>query len=164
MREKNSIKLNKQGSIRIEVEEAFKKKAPPSADQIVASLYPEPMQIRDYFAGRAWWELSLKGFEEDYIGDPSACLTFMTPVGIGYYLPAYLLLAVEQYEEGDVLTQSLAYRLSLYISKDETYGLSSLSIEKQTAIASVLQFLWEEYEDEGAVEAIESFWGRFIAD
>lgn len=161
MREKDSL-ISRRENIRDEVEKAFKKEGAPDASQIVASLLPEPLQIRAFFAGKQWWDLTLEGVCDDYIGDASACLTFMTPLGIDYYLPAYLLMAVERYEEGDVLTQSLAYRLSLYISKDATYRLSFLNIEKQKAIASVLQFLWDEYEDEGAAEAIEDFWGGFL--
>ncbi|MHA6159819.1 DUF6714 family protein [Pseudomonas sichuanensis] len=161
MRKKDSL-ISRQENIRTEVEKAFKKEGGPDSSQIVASLLPEPLQIRQFFAGKKWWDLTLEGFYDDYVGDSSACLTFMTPLGIEYYLPAYLLMATERYEEGDVLTQSLAYRLSLYISKDATYRLSLLSIEKQKAIASVLQFLWNEYEDEGAAEAIEVFWGRFL--
>lgn len=161
MRKRDSL-ISRQENIRAEVEKAFKEGEVPDSSRIVVSLLPEPLQVRDFFAGKKWWDLTLEGFCDDYVGDSSACLTFMTPLGIEYYLPAYLLMATERYEDGDVLTQSLAYRLSLYISKDATYRLSLLSIEKQKAIANVLRFLWEEYEDEGAAEAIEAFWGRFL--
>ncbi|AZL69161.1 DUF6714 family protein [Pseudomonas oryziphila] len=161
MREEDSLSSRKK-AIRNMIEAAFGREDAPNASSIVDSVCPEPLQIREYFSGRSWWVLTLKGFHDDYVGDSSACLTFMTPLGIDYYLPAYLLMATERYEEGDVLTQSLAYRLSLYISKDATYRLSLLSVEKQKAIASVLQFLWDEYEDEGAAEAIEIFWGKFL--
>ncbi|WP_252092407.1 DUF6714 family protein [Pseudomonas sp. MWU13-3659] len=148
-------------SIRREVEAAFGKAEPPEADQVVKSRYPEPLQIRDYFAGKRWWELSLKDFRENYVGDESACLSFMAPAGIKYYLPAYLLMATESYYEGDILTQMLSWSMQGYVKYDSHYELSSLSLPQKNAVASVMSFIWEAYDDEDAqavLEIIAEYW------
>ncbi|MCG8295572.1 DUF6714 family protein [Pseudomonas entomophila] len=162
MREEDSLSSKKQ-AVRAMVEAAFKKERAPDASRIVDSVYPEPIQIREYFSGKDWWVLTLNGFYDDYIGDPSACLTFMTPLGMKYYLPAYLLLAVENYYDGDVLTLELSSRMRTYVREDDMYELSALSDEQKKAVAAAMSFIWQEYGDEEAEEALEIMeqcWGK----
>ncbi|UVK80974.1 hypothetical protein LOY46_15430 [Pseudomonas sichuanensis] len=161
MREEDSLSSRKK-AIRDMIEAAFGREDAPNASSIVDSVYPEPLQIREYFSGKSWWTLTLKGFHDDYTGDPSACLTFMTPVGMKYYLPAYLVMAVESYYEGDVLTLELSSRMRSYIFEDSMYELSSLSYSKKKAVAKAMSFIWQEYADEEAREALDimgRFWG-----
>lgn len=44
-------------------------------------------------------------------GDASACLAFMTPEGWRYYLPAYLLVALE-WDEADVIADAVVGELT----------------------------------------------------
>lgn len=144
----------RQRSIRKVVEAAFKKENPPVASEIISSLHLEPVQIKDYFAGKRWWDITLQGLFDDYIGDSSACLTFMAPAGVEYYLPAYLLMAVEHYCDGGVVTEEFAYGLKRSIMRDDLYRMSLYGVEKKKAIVEVLVFLWKEYGDEEALEAM----------
>lgn len=154
MRDEDSLSSRKK-AVRDVIETAFGKESAPNASRIVDSVYPEPLQIRDYFSGKNWWDLTVKGFYDDYVGDPSACLTFMTPFGIKYYLPAYLVMAVESYYEGDVLTLELSSRMRTYIFEDSMYELSSLSYGEKKAVAKAMDFIWQEYADEEAREALD---------
>ncbi|WP_194790887.1 hypothetical protein [Pseudomonas sp. UFMG81] len=152
-------------SIRREVKAAFGKAEPPEADRIVKSQYPEPLQIRDYFAGKNWWDITLQGLFGDYVGDASACLTFMTPIGVEYYLPAYLLMAAEFYYEGGVVTEDFAYGLKRTVMREDLYGMSLYGGEKKKAIVVVVGFLWNEYGDEEALEAMRVIalrWGEGV--
>ncbi|WP_248920764.1 DUF6714 family protein [Pseudomonas entomophila] len=153
MRVQDTLKA-RQASIRKLVETAFKKENPPDASEIISSLHLEPLQIRDYFAGKRWWDITLQGLFDDYIGDSSACLTFMAPAGVEYYLPAYLLMAVEHYYDGGIVTEDLAYGLKRSIMRDDLYRMSLYGVEKKKAIVEVLVFLWKEYGDEEALEAM----------
>ncbi|WP_248920760.1 DUF6714 family protein [Pseudomonas entomophila] len=162
VRENDSLDSRRK-AVRVMVEAAFRKESAPNVSHIVDSAYPEPMQVREYFSGKDWWLLTLKGFYDDYVGDPSACLTFMTPLGMKYYLPAYLLLAVEDYYEGDVLTLELSSRMRTYVREDDIYGLSALNDEQKKAVAAAMRFIWQVYEDEEAeevLEIIEQCWGK----
>ena len=153
-------------SIRREVEAAFGKAEPPEADQIINSQYPEPLQIRDYFAGKNWWDITLQGLFGDYIGDASACLTFMTPIGVEYYLPAHLLMAAEFYYEGGIVTEDFAYRLKRSVMREDLYGMSLYSDEKKRVIVATMGFLWDEYGDEEALEAMKVIalrWGEGVS-
>ncbi|WP_422404056.1 DUF6714 family protein [Pseudomonas sp. GZD-209] len=153
----------RQGSIRKVVEAAFKKENPPGASEIISSLHLEPLQIKDYFTGKRWWDITLQGLFDDYVGDSSACLTFMAPAGVEYYLPAYLLMAVEHYYDGGVVTEDFAYGLKRSIMRDDLYRMSLYGVEKKKAIVEVLVFLWKEYGDEEALEAMRAVamrWGN----
>ena len=161
MQKTDSITL-KQFSAREIITLAFKRTAPPDACQLVASAYPEPLQIRDFFNGRNWWDVTLDILVEDYVGDASACLSFMTIVGMSYYLPAYLLIACEQYEEGDVISKELPSSLLMYAKNNDVYNIKSMNDAQQVAVARVLEFLFQTYEDEDAYEALEFFWGDFL--
>lgn len=122
---------SRQVSIRKLVEAAFKKEGPPSPSKIISSLHLEPLQIRDYFAGKKWWDITLQGLFDGYAGDSSACLTFMTPAGVEYYLPAYLLMATEHYYDGGIVTEDFAYGLKRSIMRDDLYCMSCYEVKKK---------------------------------
>jgi hypothetical protein len=44
-------------------------------------------QVRDFFRQKRWRDIS-HSVLRTYIGDESACLSFMSPVAFRYYLPA----------------------------------------------------------------------------
>lgn len=161
MQKTDVIKL-KQSSIRESITFAFKNTVPPDACQLVVSSYPEPLQIRDFFKGRNWWDVTLDILVDEYVGDASACLSFMSPVGMSYYLPAYLLIACEQYDEGDVISKELPSRLLMYARDNDFYKIKCMDDAKQAAVAQVLEFLVQAYDDEDAYEALDFFWGKFL--
>ncbi|OXJ14216.1 hypothetical protein CFB39_23990 [Burkholderia sp. AU6039] len=117
----------------------------------------------NFFAGKNWWDITLESLEKEYVGDGSACLSFMSPMGRNYYLPAYLLIACEQYYEGDVISQGLPGRLKMYAGMDDFYQISSLGNAKMQVVAKVLKFMHEVYDEEDAKDALDLFWGKFLS-
>ncbi|MFJ4345409.1 DUF6714 family protein [Pseudomonas sp. NPDC089401] len=161
MRGKNTLNKS-QIEIRLKVERAFGNKPPPPAEEIINTKYIEPIRIRDFFKGKPWWEITLEKLQTDYSGDGSACLTFMSPKGRNYYLPAYLLLTTESYYEGDVVTLDFPSRLLMYAKDDDYFEITGLKNEEMVAIAEVLRFLVTEHDDEDAQEALDFLWKQYL--
>ncbi|WP_194790889.1 DUF6714 family protein [Pseudomonas sp. UFMG81] len=160
MRKDNSLS-QMQMEVRHEVERAFKRECPPESEKIIDTGYIEPLQVREFFSGRPWWEITLEVLRSEYSGDASACLSFMSAEGRNYYIPAYLLMAVEKYYEGGVVSADFSARLLMYARDDEFYRVSELGVEKMHAVAEVLRFLVDFYDDEDAQDALDVLWGDF---
>lgn len=88
------------------VEHAFANRPYPG-DELIAdadSRYEdyEGHAVTAFHRGKRWQEITLRHLLDEYAGDPSACLAFMTPEGWRHYLPAYLLMALEGDEAGAI--------------------------------------------------------------
>jgi hypothetical protein len=94
------------GRSRPSVERAFANRTYPGDDRIADSgpRYPsyEGRIVTDFHRGKDWREITLRHLFDDYPGDATACLAFMQPEGWRYYLPAYLLIALD-WEESDAV-------------------------------------------------------------
>ena len=88
------------------IERAFAERAYPGDDCIADSdaRYEsyEGHAVTAFHRGKPWKEITLRHLVDDYAGDPTACLAFMTPEGWRYYLPAYLLIALQPDEAGAI--------------------------------------------------------------
>lgn len=157
MREFDSLS-QVQLEVRLGVVRAFGKKMPPEPSGIVSSKCIEPVMVREFFKGRCWWDVTLQMLQSDYPGDSSACLSFMSPEGRSYYLPAYLLIASEYYWEGGDISLEFSSRLLMYAQDDQTYKMSTLTSGEMKAVADVLRFLVAAYDDEDAQEALDCLW------
>lgn len=157
MREINSLS-QAQLEVRLGVERAFGKKMPPEPSEIISSKCIEPVMVREFFKGKCWWDITLQMLQLDYSGDGSACLSFMSPKGRSYYLPAYLLISSEHYWEGGDISLEFPSRLLMYAQDDQTYKMSVLTREEMKAVADVLRFLVAAYDDEDAQEALDYLW------
>jgi len=71
----------------------------------------EAEQIRDYLRGKKWQDLTAESIWQEYKGDPGALLPFMTPIAMRYYLPAFLLMGIREYEKSDIIFDSVIYNL-----------------------------------------------------
>jgi hypothetical protein len=93
-------------TLRRAVEHAFAKREYPGDDRIADSdpRYPayEGHTVTAFHQGKDWREITLRHLFDDYPGDPTACMAFMQPEGWRYYLPAYLLIALD-WEESDAV-------------------------------------------------------------
>ena len=86
--------------------EVFSPQKYPGHERIVPSrpyLDLEREQIRDTFKGKMWQTINFQYLEENYDGDKASCLNFMTEESFRYYLPAYMLICIHNYQESDVL-------------------------------------------------------------
>jgi hypothetical protein len=88
------------------VEQAFANRPYPR-DKRIADADPryedyEGHAVAAFHRGKRWQAITLRHLLDEYAGDPTACLAFMTPEGWRYYLPAYLLMALEGNEAGAI--------------------------------------------------------------
>jgi hypothetical protein len=95
---------------------AFADREYPGDDRIADSdpRYPtyEWHAISAFHRGKRWQEITLRHLLHDYPGDPTACLAFMQPEGWRYYLPAYLVIALDWVESdavGDAVVEALTH-------------------------------------------------------
>ena len=163
--------------VRRQVELAFAERAYPEDDRIADSdpRYDdyEGHAVARFHRGKHWEEITLGHLREDYEGDATACLAFMTPEGWAYYLPAYLLVALDWEDSGaigDAVIGSLTHpraRATAYARVADDLGLdreevlagqtarfderlAGLAGEEVTTVRSVLEHIAERIDVEHA--------------
>ena len=69
----------------------------PADDQLAGrdSCCGEYGYVAEFFRGRHWRDVTLESLK-DYAGPPAACLSFMSGAALRYYLPAFMLIALEE--------------------------------------------------------------------
>jgi hypothetical protein len=117
-----------------------------------SGYYLECNQVADFFAGRNWFEVGLSELLNEYRGDHSACLNFMSPAAFAYYLPTYMLLALERYEEADLAAEA-AVAAFAPISIPGVEGLrarrrAALTAAQQQAVGEFLEWFTECHSDD----------------
>jgi len=151
---------------------AFANRPHPGDDRIAASdpRYPdyEGHRVSAFFRGKDWRDVSLASLRDGYSGDVTATLHFMTDEGLLYYLPAFLLMALEP--EAAELVETLSFVLTDPQPESGEGSrfrarMAGLSPEEKAAVASVLRFLAHAYDREGdpvnpARTALRSYWER----
>jgi len=154
------------------VSEAFAHAEYPGDAHIVydnTDAHPEAQQISRYFRGKRWREVDLpfvKRYDES--ADASTCLTFMSPEGFRYYLPAFLLLMIRFREELGLVFDTTISKLAPWANTSDqqmvnfvAQRLAGFTPTQAQAIVTVLQYLREAYPDDPAVDEIDralEFW------
>ncbi len=80
---------------------AWEKMPYPGDDNLAGKTSACPSEytyVADYFRGKQWTKGNLTGLQRDYAGPENACLSFMSAQAFRYYLPAYMLMAVQDRE------------------------------------------------------------------
>lgn len=152
-----------------EIESAFPHAMPPKG-RLVKGVQIEAQQVQEFFAGRAWWEITLEALQKEYLGDGSACLWFMLPHAVAYYLPAYIRIAAMAYVEADAISAEFVIKLRRVAEGnggDFADALELLNDRQNAVIASVLERIAGEYETVGRIEdasvALALRWGQYLA-
>jgi hypothetical protein len=123
------------------VERAFAEREYPGDERIADSdpRYPayEGHAISAFHRGKWWQEITLRQLVDDYAGDPSACLAFMTPEGWRYYLPAYLLMAFDR-KDADVVGLAVVGALTHPRARVESFArvAHDLGLEPEAVLAA----------------------------
>jgi hypothetical protein len=123
------------------VEQAFAAREYPGDDRIADSdpRYEsyEGHAISAFHRGKRWQEITLRHLLDDYAGDPTACLAFMTPEGWRYYLPAYLVMALD-WEEADAIGDAVVGALTHPRSRSESFTrvAQDLGLEPEDVLAT----------------------------
>ena len=113
------------GELRGRIADAFAYRSYPGDDSI-ADADPryhgyEGHAVTRFHRGKHWQEITLPHLREEYAGDATACLAFMTPDGWRYYLPAYLLIALE-WEKADAVGDAVIGNLTHPRALPESYA------------------------------------------
>jgi len=95
----------------------------------------ECLSVAQFFRGKTWKEITWPVLTT-YMGDPSACLCFMSPEAFRYFLCSYMLIAMNSYAEADVSGDS-AWR-SLESREERLFGLTS---NQQAAIRAFVAYM-----------------------
>ena len=132
----------------------------------------EADQVARYFAGKTWDQVTLADLDQNYVGDASACLGFMTSQAFRYFLPAYLCECVRWLYEADVTFDTTLRRLTPSASSLAPEGFSeftdALSQMQKSAIAHSLSYISRccialgGHDSDFAGSALKEYWGDFF--
>ena len=105
--------------------------------------------ITEYFSGTTWQGHTIA----DLRSHCSAISTFFTPTAYHYWLPAYLIAAVEDPDELSQGIDSLISSISpecesSFFYKEQQKRMSLLTNEQKLAIIEVIEYITLWYEDE----------------
>ena len=128
----------------------------------------EPTHIVGYFTGKRWSEITIKKAADDrYSGDLSSALLFMTDEAFKYFLPAYLLMLLNEIDTADLIVERVFYRLTLPAEEQADRAACEkkfdlFSIEQKQLIARFIanQVSTLHYNEE-AKKAYISYWYQF---
>jgi len=130
----------------------------------------ESRQIADYFRGRKWQDITLADLREGYIGDPSACLTFMTPSAFRFYLPAYLFICIESFSEADMIYDTTIRRLIIPNNSEDLLAFHErfvpFTIKQKQIVAKFLRQMDLLHDGDrvghDAKRALDGFWSSYL--
>jgi hypothetical protein len=157
--------------LRALVERAFANRPYPGDDRIAESdpRYPdyEGDRVSAFFRGKDWRHVTFGALLGGYRGDPTACLLFMLDDGFRYYLPAFLLMALDP--EAREISEPLCFTLTdRGASAGQDFSrfqarVARLSAEEKAAVTEVLRHLADQYDragdpDNPARHALDSYW------
>ncbi len=148
----------------IEIERLFPSE-PVHTEKIANGSSLEHLQVEAYFKGKLWEDINLVGFSK-YIGDPSSCLSFMTPKAFKYYLPAYLSISLKDYAAADVIPEATIYKIEKLTDQENQEYLDAFNLDQKRMIAIFLDFMCREHGHDFATDfaqnALSSYWARFL--
>ena len=158
--------------VKTQISTAFKNRSYPGDDYISydqTGYCLECLAVSNYFRGKTWEAISWADLSENYPGDPSACLGFMTTEAFSYYFPAYLLIATEHYDDSDTIPSVMIFKLQFPTDElDRAKFLewvSSLSDSEKRSVRSFLYFMQSHHSDDflndEPGQAIKQFWDKF---
>ncbi len=81
----------------------------------------ECVEIQQTFVGKHWTELTLETLLEQ-----KSALGFLTPEAFQFYLPAYLSIVIQEFDEVDVLPDNTVFYLTLPLEVDQLYQLNAI--------------------------------------
>lgn len=150
---------------------AFASRPHPGDENIAHTdrRYPdyEGHRISDFLRGKTWQQITSETLLQDYQGDPRGPLFFTTDDGFRYYLPAFLLMALDP--QGEEITDSLVFALTAPGKHKEEdlqrfhERMEKLTSDERAAVICTLHYLVEWYDREGlpdnpARDALRSYW------
>ena len=125
----------------------------------------EARAVEAYFRGKSADDIQLSGFKRDYPHDPAACLVFMTDEAFAFFLPAFMRIALDDYEVADSIPEAVINRLvEMAEGRDDARRDAVLERYSAAEVESIAQFLkkmselyWHQYPEDSALRAYE-YW------
>lgn len=127
------------------IEDAWREVPYPGDDQIFTPNSYDDEDIGDYFRGTTW-----RGHSPLALRCHSSAFTFFTPQAFHYWLPAFLIAAIQNPEEADVVVDYIPWSLSDQYAA-ERWPLFSRT-QKQ-AVAAYLRLQIGKYGDSDTADA-----------
>jgi hypothetical protein len=140
----------------------------PGDENISIGASIEAQYVAHYFKGKRWSDLTVEALRNDYEGDPSACLSFMTHEAFRYFLPGYLKMALIQYDVADAIFDTVLFKLGGAANENTDLRLivEGYNQAQLKAIAQYLQLLSAKickfYPVDEAAAALDEFWGKYL--
>jgi hypothetical protein len=109
------------------IEQAWEGEPYPGDDRLAgkASYCPsEYTYVAGFFRGKHWKDVTLEGLRSGYEGPPDACLAFMSAEAFRFYLPAFMLIAVRDYDRADMAGEAAIAALTPPTFHPELYELA----------------------------------------
>ena len=121
------------------IEDAWRDVPYPGDDKIFTPDSYDDEDIVNYFGGTTW-----RGHEPARLRAHSSAFTFFTPEAFHYWFPAFMIAAIQDPEEADVILHYIPWSLNdRYAPK--RWALFSLA--QRQAVAAYLRFQIEKFPD-----------------
>ena len=110
--------------------------------------------VAKFFCGKHWRRITLDSLSHAYPGDGSACLSFMSPAAYQFYLPAYMLIAIDSYNEADVTADAAMFSLTPWREPEsDMYAwwktkVTGFTFAQREAIVAFLKYLLVAHSEE----------------
>lgn len=149
----------------------FKDVSFPNNRIISTGLREEDRAVEKFFRNKKISEITRYTLENDYKYTYSACLDFMTPEAFAFFLPAFMKIAVQDYN-GETSFPWIVVSCHLLPMAEGTMPdnrdaiLSSYSDSQLHVVAEFLKEMSHYYQiyepDDDATKAFDLFWGEFF--
>lgn len=144
----NSMNYSIQEKIRKQIEKAFRDDEYPQKEELSRFKYYqgivclESQYVEEFLHCLDWRDLTLNSLVDSYKGDFTALHNFLTDKALRYYLPAFLVIILESYEECDLLADNIISVLAN--GREPSHGIENplnfLSLD-DVKIEATLDFL-----------------------
>ena len=100
----------------------------------------------------------------------SACLAFMTDEAFAFFLPAFMRIALDEYEESDSIPDAVIHRLrEMALGRDDARRNAILERYTAAQLRAIAAFLremseryWHKYPEDAADQAF-TYWAKVSA-
>jgi uncharacterized protein DUF6714 len=132
--------------LRTQIHDAWAHAKHPGDAHISSAASLDAMQVASFFRSRDWKDITLETLGA-YPGDASACLKCMSAEAFHYYVAAYMLIALDRYENHKApSTQTWAIATSaVYNLNPPPFGLfkrERVTLFSEDQKRAVERFLW----------------------
>ena len=145
-----------------EITAAFGKLKCPPDDLIVCGDDIESAETRDAFKGVHWKKVDSKFLFYKH----SESLYFFTPMAFRFYLPAYMIVMLREFDKADIICDIVISSLTLCENNAfSNKGVFEIfSQEQKQAVRLFLEYISKTYADNylnnEPAKALELYWGR----